>query len=263
MSIGTTDNDLNRLAPTQRPNERVVMRQRWRHLLFLHWPLSEEVLRPYIPPPLSLDTYQGCAYIGLIAFTMQGVRPSWALAIPGLSSFHETNVRTYVHLQGKDPGVWFFSLDASNPLAVLIARALWKLPYFWAVMKVQCTPSGEIEYVSRRIGRSHAFSKLRAHPLDTPSPAQPGTLEHFLLERYVLYTVQNRKVYRGRIHHTPYPMQTAKLVESQESLIASAGLSRPLEEPLVHYAAKVDVEIFPLQHIEVIPPRANFTRPPV
>ena len=122
------------IAPTRRPLERPVMRQNWRDLLFVHWPVPPESLRPLIPEPLELDLFEGTAYVGLIPFTMTGVRPIGLPAVAGLSSFHETNVRTYVHVNGRDPGVWFFNLEAANSIAVRLARRLFHLPYHYARM---------------------------------------------------------------------------------------------------------------------------------
>src|SRR2546425_10260967 len=120
---------IDRLSPTLRPNGRRAMFQRWADLLFLHWIVPADQITPLLPPVLTLDTFEGHAYIGLVPFTMTGVRPVWAPPVAPLSDFHETNVRTYVHLKGRDPGVWFFSLDAANTIAVRIARAVCKLPY--------------------------------------------------------------------------------------------------------------------------------------
>jgi uncharacterized protein YqjF (DUF2071 family) len=125
---------IDRIAPTLRPLERPVMRQNWRDLLFVHWPIPCESLRPLIPAPLELDLFEGTAYVGLIPFTMTGVRPIGLPAVAGLSSFHETNVRTYVHVGGRDPGVWFFNLEAANSIAVRLARRLFHLPYHYARM---------------------------------------------------------------------------------------------------------------------------------
>ncbi|HLI48335.1 MAG TPA: DUF2071 domain-containing protein [Chthonomonas sp.] len=229
---------------------RVVMQQKWRQLLFLHWAVPEASLRPYVPPALQIDTYHGQAYVGLIAFTMREVHPWWAPPLPGLSYFHETNVRTYVHLEGKDPGVWFFSLDASSPIAVAIARTLWKLPYFWAQMRVERTTAREVHYLSRRVRQPNAYSALHCRLLGMPTAhAVPGTLEHFLLERYVLYALQDRQLYRGRIRHQPYAFQPAEILQLEEGLLSAVGLERPDVCPHVHYVEGVDVDILPLQKV--------------
>src|SRR5579872_120144 len=134
---------IDRVAPTRRPSGNPVMFQSWRRLLFLHWEVPVEALRPLVPPQLAIDTYDGRAYVGLVPFTMMGVRPVWTPAFKPLSDFHEVNVRTYVHLDGADPGVWFLSLDAANALAVRIARSAWKLPYHFAEMDLSVSLNPE------------------------------------------------------------------------------------------------------------------------
>lgn len=239
---------MDRISPTRRPPGPVVMRQRWLDLLFLHWSVPVEPLQALLPPGLTLDTFEGRAYIGLVPFTMRGVRPAFLPAIPPLSNFAEVNVRTYVHHQGQNPGVWFFSLDAANSVAVRIARAAFKLPYFYAEMAVK-ENSGEIHYKSRRRwpGPIPAHCVIRYEPSGEICPAVPGTLDHFLAERYILYSHANGKLYRGRVHHTPYPLQTAAVSELEEDLIAAAGIVRPDAAPIIHFARSVDVRIFPLR----------------
>jgi uncharacterized protein YqjF (DUF2071 family) len=230
------------------------MRQQWRHLLFLHWEVPPSVLRPLVPQGLELDLHSGKAYVGLVPFTMRGVRPVGLPAVPGLSAFHETNVRTYVHRHGRDPGVWFFSLDAANLLAVLGARASYHLPYHWARMRLVIEPPAQgtsfeaISYASERRwpGPRPATSAIRINIAGAVAPARAGTLEHFLLERYLLYAAHGDRLYRGQVHHSPYPAQSADLLSMNESLLAAAGIRRPADTPLVHYAEGVDVEVFPL-----------------
>ncbi|MGZ4809473.1 MAG: YqjF family protein, partial [Thermoanaerobaculia bacterium] len=119
-----------------KPDQQAVMRQDWHHLLFLHWEIPPSELQKMLPPGLTLDTFDGKAYVGLIPFTMTGVRPILTPPLPGISSFHEVNVRTYVHHEGRDPGVWFFSLDAANRIAVAVARRAFHLPYFRAWIRL-------------------------------------------------------------------------------------------------------------------------------
>ena len=246
---------IDRIAPTQEPRRRPVMRQSWRELLFLHWPISPDALRPLIPPQLEIDLFEGTAYVGLVPFTMTGVRPVGVPPVWGLSSFHETNVRTYVHLNGRDPGVWFFSLDAANPLAVTLARTFFHLPYYHARMYLEREPAGQsddprpILYagVRRRPDPRPASYLIRATPTGPAHPAQPGTLEHFLVERYLLYAVAQERLYQGQVYHRPYPLQSAAIETVDESLVAAAGLSRPDALPLAHFASGVDVRVYALK----------------
>ena len=240
---------IDRIAPTRRPDGRVAQRQSWRSLTFLHWRVPVSALRPLIPSALEIDTFEGDAFIGLVPFTMTGVRPLWAPTVPGISNFHETNVRTYVHFRGRDPGVWFFSLDAASRVAVTVARRFWHLPYHYARMSLE-NEKDAIHYVTKRRSPPPipASCDVLVRPEKTAAPAKPGTLEHFLAERYVLYAdVGIDDLRRGRVHHTPYPLQPAELGAWDESLLAAAHIRRPSTPPLAHYAAGVDVEIFPLE----------------
>jgi uncharacterized protein YqjF (DUF2071 family) len=236
---------IDRITPALRPDRPVVGHQRWRDLLFLHWPVPIDGLRPLVPEPLAIDTFEGVAYVGLVPFWMVGVRPPWAperLAY----RFLETNVRTYVYLEGRDPGVYFFSLEAASRVAVAIARAQFGLPYFWARMGLR-RDGPRIEYRTRRLLGGHARSQVSFEPGEHLGASAPGTLEHFLIERYLLHVKRGGRLWRGQVHHTPYPVQRARLLTLRDELIGAAGLPQPAAPPpLVHYAAGVDVEIFGL-----------------
>ena len=246
---GPAAGEIDRLAPTRRPDGHPVGYQKWRALSFLHWRVPASALRPLVPAALALDAFDGSCFVGVVPFTMQGVRPAWAPPVPWLSRFHETNVRTYVHLEGRDPGVWFFSLEAANRLAVWLARRGWGLPYQHARMSLSTRADGKVVYASaRRAGG--AICNATTRPLASPRAATPGTLEHFLIERYVLYAVRRGRLHQGRIHHAPYPVQDAEVLAWEETLLAAAGIPRA-GEPLGHYASGVDVEIFGLRAVDV------------
>jgi uncharacterized protein YqjF (DUF2071 family) len=224
------------------------MVQKWRSLLFLHWVFEPEAVAAFLPPGLELDLYEGKAYVGLVPFTMRGIRPVGLPAVPWLSNFHETNVRTYVHVNGRDPGVWFFSLEAANPIAVQLARSLFYLPYHHARMSLTHEPSGAIAYRSTRT-RAPVGCDITGAPVGPITPAVVGTLEHFLLERYLLYSAHGDKLYRGQVHHAPYPARAALALHVEENLLAANGLTRPDHPPLAHYAEGVDVDIYALQRV--------------
>lgn len=246
---------IDRVAPTREPDQPVLMHQSWHHLLFLHWEVPVAELQKLVPSRLTIDTFEGKAYIALVPFTLTGVRPILLPPMPGISSFHEVNVRTYVHHQDRDPGVWFFSLDAASKLAVTAARAAYHLPYFDAEMSMQVGEGAlpEIDFHSRRDdtrGPMPANVHVRYRAVEGPvAPASPGTLEHFLVERYILYAQDDdHQLHRARVHHQPYPLQRAEVAELDETLVWAAGV-RKADVPLRHYARQVDVNVYPPERV--------------
>ncbi len=237
--------DIDRISQTRRPKGNPRGYQRWRHLLFVHWRIPVAELRRAVPTSLEIDTFEGDAFIGLVPFEMQGVRPAWA---PEAFAFNflETNLRTYVHVGGTDPGVFFFSLEAASRIAVTAARVGWSLPYHYANMAMDVRGSA-IDYETTRA--SDPAARLEAHYRvgRELGASQPGTLEFFLFERYLLHTERGGKVWTGQVHHTPYPVQLAELERFEEGLVSAAGLSDPGRPPeLSHYSLGVDVDIFDL-----------------
>ncbi len=214
------------------------MTQTWYNLLFAHWPIAAESLRPLIPPPLELDTFEGQAWLGVVPFGMARVYPRRTFPVPWLSRFLELNVRTYVTFGGK-PGVWFFSLDAANSAAVAIARRFFRLPYYHARMRLKREREGWIHYTSYRIhpGAPPAEFDGRYRPAGKVYASQPGSLEAWLTERYCLYTVGRRgEVYRGEIHHARWPLQPAEAEITANSMTLPQGLHLPDTPPLLHFA---------------------------
>ena len=251
---------IDRETPKRRPAGSPMMYQKWRSLLFLHWSFPPETVRKFLPEGLELDTFEGKAYVGLVPFFMTGVRPAYLPAIPWLSQFPETNVRTYVHRAGRDPGVWFMSLDAANPIAVIIARTLFHLPYHRARMSVENDPkSGRIHYRSTRFWPQPvpASTRITAKPTGPARTAATGTLEDFLIERYLLYTTHRNRLYRGQVHHVAYPVQTAEIDGLNETMLAANGLLQPGSPPLIHYVGGVDVEIFSIKFLDDRNPRVS------
>jgi uncharacterized protein len=223
-----------------------VMAQSWHDLLFAHWPIAPEAVRQLITPQLALDTFDDQCWVGVVPFWMSGVRARGLPAIPGVSRFPELNVRTYVTNDGK-PGVYFFSLDAASQLAVKTARAIYHLPYFHADMKAE--PAGpEIVYRSVRHDGEAEFHG-RYGPVAPTQRHSPGTLEHWLTERYCLYTVHNGIVYRGEIHHAPWPLQDAAAEIFTNSMATATSIILPDTKPLLHFARRLDVLIWPLRRV--------------
>ena len=219
------------------------MYQSWRDLLFAHWRLPVEELRAAVPPELELDTHEGFAWLGLAPFRVVDLRPRGVPAIPVVSEFPELNLRTYVRV-GDRPGVYFFSLDAGSRLAVAGARALYRLPYHAAEMS-QETRGGWIHYRSRRLEGPPAELVARYRPTGEARAPAPGSLEHFLTERYALYTVlRDGAVLRADVHHAPWPLQPAEAVLERNTVARAAGLDLPPEAPLLHYAERQDTLVW-------------------
>jgi uncharacterized protein YqjF (DUF2071 family) len=228
--------------PWALPNRPWMLAMQWHDLLFMHWPVPPHLLRPSIPPSLSIDTFDGMAWLGVAPFHMTGVGPRGVPSLPWLSAFPELNVRTYVTTAGK-PGVWFLSLDAANPVAVRLARLVFHLPYFDARMASE--RSGEaVRYRSIRTHRGSPNLAFRGtfQPIGPVYQAAPGTLDHFLTERYCLYTTDRRgRLWRGDIHHAPWPLQPAAVEVEVNLMTRPLGLTLPDTPPLLHFARRLDV----------------------
>jgi uncharacterized protein len=226
--------------PWPMPDGPWVMTQTWNDLLFAHWPVDAQSLRDRIPASFELELFDGQAWLGIVPFHMTNVAPRFVPALPWVSAFPELNVRTYVRV-GDKPGVYFFSLDAANPVAVGAARTLLNLPYFTARMAATAE-AGEIHYESQREGEPPAEFRAVYSGLGGPRPPQPGTLEYFLTERYCLYAVNHRYIpYRLDIHHPPWPLEAAAATISVNTMAEAAGLRLPAIAPLLHFSKRQDM----------------------
>jgi uncharacterized protein YqjF (DUF2071 family) len=218
------------------------MRMIWHDLLFAHWPMEADALRGLVPQGMELDTFEAQAWIGIVPFRMTGVSHRLLPDLPWVSAFPEINVRTYVRVGGV-PGVLFLSLDATNPLAVVMARAVYHLPYHRAT--IDCREvAGRIEYASRRRDRSAGPAEFVADygPVGRWFHAVDGSLNHFLVERYSLFTTDRRgRVLRGDIHHAPWPLQEATCELRINTIARPLGLELPDAPPLLHFAKRLDV----------------------
>ena len=241
--------DVDRLKARWRPEGQPIIHQNWGKLHFMHWRINADFLRPLIPAALEIDTFAGSAWIAITPFTIWDARPFPPVipALPGLSSMHELNVRTYVHLEGV-PGVWFFSLDTDNSIAAMGARAFFHLPYYTA--QIDLEQDGDvIDYqLSREEDPPAEFSASFRIGKKLPA-SQPGSREFFLTERYILYAENDGELYRARIHHQSWPLQSSVVDNFESSMFEAIGLSTPKGEPLVHYAEEVNVDIWPLEPV--------------
>lgn len=244
--------------PWPLPSRPWIGRQKWLDLLFAHWPVPAAALRPLVPPALEVQQFEGTSWVGVVPFRMAGVTFRGLPSLPWVSAFPELNLRLYVEHAGR-PGVWFLSLDAGNPLAVWAARRWYFLPYFHARMGVR-EEAGRIRYHSERFGPGlDGSGKLPVRfageygPTSEPYTAQPGTLEHWLTERYCLYSQgPDGSLYRAEIHHLPWPLQKAEALIQINDLPLAHGLPVELFDappPLLHFSRRVDVAVWALERV--------------
>ena len=231
-----------------------VWRQSWCDLLFAHWPVPARLLRPLVPPELRIQEFDGSSWVGVVPFRMSGVMRRPFPDLPWMSRFPELNLRLYVEMEGK-PGVWFLSLDAANPLAVWAARRFFHLPYFHSEMAIEGLPA-HASYRSLRLSRPGGIRFAAEYePVSEPYTAVPGTLEHWLTERYCLYSLSPRgQLFRAEIHHRPWPLQKARASILRNDLLQPHGLTLPDPPAILHFSRRLDVVVWPPR--EVASPRA-------
>jgi uncharacterized protein YqjF (DUF2071 family) len=231
------------------------MGQTWMDLLFAHWTVEPGALESAVPEQLPLDTLDGQAWITVTPFGVRNVRARLTFPVPFVSAFPEINVRTYVRVAGK-PGIYFFSLDADSALAVAAARRFYRLPYFRARMSIE-RRGPDVHYASQRTApEAPAPASFRAsyRPLGGTFQATPGTVEHWLTERYCLYTLDDRRrVLRAEIHHPPWPLQAAEADIETNTMAAQIGLALP-GDPLLHCARRQDVIFWRLEEVRAPTP---------
>jgi uncharacterized protein YqjF (DUF2071 family) len=217
-------------------------RQSWLDLLFAHWPIEAQLVQRLVPAPLRVQEFDGTSWIGLVPFRMAGVMRRPLPDLPGVSAFPELNVRLYVEHQGK-PGVWFLSLDATNALAVWAARRFFHLPYYRATMRME--PSGDsFAYSAKRRGTGQVL-EATYRPTSAVYESKPGTLEHWLTERYCLYAqAPDGTVSRNDVHHAPWPLQAAAATIAENTYFAPHGLSVAGPPATLHFAKRLDVIVW-------------------
>lgn len=228
--------------PWPLPSGAWTWRQSWHDLAFLHWPVPAAAVRPLVPRELSIQAFDGTAWVGVVPFRMAGVMRRPFPDVPGVSAFPELNVRLYVEADGK-PGVWFLSLDAANRLAVWAARRFFHLPYHLADMSL-IRDQGGIGYASQRRDAPHRFAGRYA-PVGDVEATVAGSLEHWLTERYCLYArAPDGRLLRTEVHHAPWPLQRAETDIETNSMLDAYGLGQGVAPPLVHYAERIDVVVW-------------------
>lgn len=219
------------------------MRMTWHDLLFMHWKVDGDELQQHLPPRLDLDRFNGDAWIGIVPFRMSGVAPRWLPDLPWVSKFPELNVRTYVIGPDGQPGVWFYSLDADNPLAVTGARWLYHLNYMHADISFLREGGSDcgswIHYNSQRNHRGEASARLDVEyrPIGPAYQSAKGSLLHWLTSRYTLFSAdRQQRIYRGDIVHEPWELRDAQAIVQHNSMTDGIGVTLPDSEPLLHFS---------------------------
>lgn len=216
------------------------MFQRWRFLTFLHWRYEADVIRKLLPRRLTLDLFDGAAWVGLTPFLLMDLRPPFFPALPWISHFPETNVRTYVRGPDGERGVWFFTLEAARFPTVMGARSLYRLPYRWARMNVMRI-EGRVEYNSVR---KWPFGEARTDIAVQPGePMEARDFDNFLTARYRLYTTFGDRLAFAPIEHAPWPLHSARLLRVEQNVIAKSGVPPQAGEPVLHYSPDLTVRI--------------------
>jgi uncharacterized protein len=219
-----------------------VMFQRWRDVTFVHWRYPSDVVQRLLPAPLEVETFDGLAWVGLVPFTMSGLRPPGLPALPWLSTFPETNVRTYVRAPNGPTGVWFLSLDAARLAAVLAGRAGYGLRYRWSSMRVDVA-GDRVDYRSRRRWPGPVVARCHLR-VDVGSPLiEPGKLDRWLTKRHRFYTMIAGRLATATADHPPWSLRRAVLLEFSDDLVSAAGVPAPTESPVVHYSAGTSARI--------------------
>ncbi|MGK0698489.1 YqjF family protein [Priestia flexa] len=223
-----------------------LMKQVWRDLLFIHWPVSAKELQKLLPEPLTIDTFEGKGFISLVPFTMTGIRFKGTPSVPCISQLHELNVRTYVNYQG-ERGVYFFSLDATNALAVWIARRFFHLPYLHAdIMVNKYKDSINFECTRKHKGFQQEEVLLTYKPISAPYHTKEGTVDEWLTNRDRLFTVYKKKVFRGKLFHDPWILQDGHYFMRKNTL-TTAYPPINKSETIVHYAQHLVTYFYPFQ----------------
>ena len=223
------------------------MLQHWRGLTFIHWRYDPAIIQALLPAPLQVDTFDGSAWIGLTPFVLAGLRLPFSPAVPWVSRFPETNVRTYVRGPDGERAVWFFTLEADRLLGVLAARAVYGLPYRWSQVRVEID-DGLIHYQSRR---KWPFGTGSTNVTVEPGPAITSTdLENYLTARYRLYSLRRGQMVFAQIHHEPWTLRMARLLHLDQNLVEHSGVPRPEGRPVVHHSTDIAVRIGALQNLD-------------
>jgi len=225
--------------------------QTWENLLFMHWRMSPDLLRPLVPDFLEIDLYDDNAWISLVALTVQDASPAMGIPLPWLSFFHQVNIRTYVHRDGM-AGIWLLSTDVDSQLMVAVARRFFHLPYFLASCHETHLSGTHRWEVIRRRAYPPAELSLACRQGDLLGETEPGRVEFFLLDRYAVYAAEGARLFRGRVHHKPWTIWGGTVKKYRSNMIEVLGIPAPEGEARVHFARSMpQVRVWPMEELKV------------
>jgi uncharacterized protein YqjF (DUF2071 family) len=240
----------NRLAVRERPNEIPIMHQRWQNLLFLHWAYDQDKIQNTLPPGLKVDTFQGKAYITMSPFSMKDLSVAFLPPIPGIDSYIEVNVRTYVYDKNDTPGIWFYSLDLNSFYFSKLARKTFSLPYFYSDLNAK-SYLNRMNIEGKRIDQPETkinFSYNLAY--ENNYEAEVESLEFFLIERYVLFSFESNQLNFGKVNHQPYKISNAEVFEYNSNLLKVNSFEIEGKQPnAMHFCKDIEVDIFSLKSV--------------
>jgi uncharacterized protein YqjF (DUF2071 family) len=237
-------------ADPPRNDRRSVLRQRWTELAYFHWPYEPEVIQRRLPAGVTVDTFDGSAWVGLIPFEMRDVQLGPTPPVPWLGTFIEINVRTYVVDSLGRRAVWFFSLDVPRSMIVGVARSVFALPYCWAQATHVCDGDQHRYQMRRKWPRGPGASADMSFAVGDPIPDDDvSDLDHFLTARWALITQRRSQLLCGQVRHQRWPLYRVEEVRIDQSTIEAAGLPSPVGAPRGLYSPGVDVEVPRLQNV--------------
>lgn len=230
-----------------------LMFQTWKNILFLNWEYPAEILQDKLPEGLIIDTYNGKAFVGIVSFFIENIHPKHLPAFPGISNLQEINFRTYVFDKNGTPGIWFFSLDAGNRIAVEAAKVLISLPYEYSEIRASINTDNEVSFSSLREDLDpKLLSFFRYAAKDSSGSAAADSLDFFLIERYALFThlKSSNELFAGRIYHPPYLLNEVNLIEWDDNLFEANGFKRPARFPdHAVMTSELDVEFYMMEKV--------------
>lgn len=247
--------DYTRSTPKDIAGRKWIIAQTWSRLLFAHWPVSAQAVRDLVPEPLEIDTFDGQAWLGIVALRMSGIRMRFLPFLPYPFPFNQLNVRTYVR-DGDKPSIYIFSMDISDPLFVIGSKLTYRLPSYNADISLTAHER-RISFSSKRetARTAPAVFNCEYEPVSPPYISEPDTLEHWLTERYRMYCQQPHHnaatLISGDVHHMPWRLQRANAMVGSNTMAEALNIPLPAAAPLVHYAEGVRVHLDPIRRITI------------